>query len=71
MIVKILESTFSFKSTTHEQNIYSREVKKEIVYICQQVNDFAMTTDLIAVGEYIVSEINKCVTTSSKGIGTK
>jgi len=33
-IVEILELVIGFRSTTHEQNIYSGEVRKEIVYVC-------------------------------------
>jgi len=71
MIVEILESILGFKSTTHERNIYLGKVKGEIVYICRQVDDFAIASDSIAVGEYIIAEIDKKVSTSSKGIGTK
>jgi len=71
MIVEILESTLGFKSTTHERNIYLGKVKDEIVYICQQVDDFAIASNSIAVGKYIIAKIDKKVTTSSKGIGTE
>ena len=46
-------------------------MKGEIVYVCRQVNDFAIASDMIVVGEYIISEIDKHVSTSSKGIGAK
>ena len=71
MIVEILETVFSFKSTTHERNIYHGEVRGETVYVCRQVDDFAIASDTMAVAEYIVSEIDKRVSTTSKGIGTK
>ncbi len=71
MIVEILETVFAFKSTTHECNIYCGEVKGEVVFICRQVDDFAIASDTRAVAEYIVSEIDKCISTTSKDIGTK
>jgi len=42
-----------------------------MVYRCCQVDDFAVASDSITVAEYIISKIDKWVTTSSKGIGTK
>jgi len=71
MIVEILEEVFGFRSTTHERNIYRGEVKGEIVYICRQVDDFAIASDTLAVADFIISEIDKHVSTSNKGIGTK
>jgi len=71
MIVEILETVFGFKSTTHEQNIYQGEVKGETVFICRQVDDFAIAVNTPAVADYIISEIDKHVSTSNKGIGTK
>jgi len=71
MIVEILETIFGFQSTTHEQNIYRGEVKGEIVFVCHQVDDFAIASDTIAMADFIISEIDKCVSTSNKGIGTK
>jgi len=35
------------------------------------VDDFAIASDTPAVANYIISEIDKCVSTSNKGIGTK
>jgi len=71
MIIEILETIFGFKSTTHERNIYRGEVKGEIIFICQQVDDFAIAVDTPMVAEYIILEIDKHVSTSNKGIGTK
>jgi len=68
---RYLRQFFSFKSTTHERNIYHGEVKGEVVFICQQVDDFAIASDTRAVAEYIVLEIDKRVSTTSKDIGTK
>jgi len=71
MIVEILEMIVAFKSTMHECNIYCEEVKGEVVFICHQVDDFAIASNMTAVAEYIVSKIDKCISTSSKNIGTE
>jgi len=71
MIVDILETIFGFQSTTHERNIYHGEVKGEIVFICRQVDDFAIASDTTNVADFIISKIDKRVSTSNKGIGTK
>ncbi len=71
MIVKILETVFGFKSTTHERNIYRGEVNGETIFICRQVDDFAIASDTTVAADYIISEIDKRVSTSNKGIGTK
>jgi len=67
----ILQSEFNFKTTTHEQNLYSAEIKGEIVYVCWQVDDFTIASNTIAVADYINSIIDKHVSTSNKGLGTK
>jgi len=71
MIIEILETAFGFQSTTHEHNIYCGEVKGEIVFVCRQVDDFAIASDTTDVADFIISEIDKRVSTSNKGIGTK
>jgi len=71
MIIKILETYFGFKSTTHEQNIYQGEIKGEVVFVCCQVNDFAIALDSTKIANHIITEINKHVSTSNKGIGMK
>jgi len=59
MIVEKLELTFGFRSTIHERNIYLGKVKNKVVYICQQVDDFAIASDSISVGKYIIAKIDK------------
>jgi len=41
MIVSILQTEFGFKATTHE----CAEIKGEVVFVCQQVGDFAIASD--------------------------
>jgi len=71
MIVGILQLEFDFKSTTHKQNLYCTEVKNEVVFICRQVDDFAIASDTAAVANHIISTIDKHVSTTNKGLGTK
>ena len=71
MIVGILQAEFDFKATTHEQNLYHAEIKGETVYVCRQVDDFAIASDMVTVADYIISAIDKHVSTSNKGLGTK
>jgi len=71
MIVNILQSEFNFKATTHERNIYHAEVKGEVVFICQEVDDFAIAANTAVTADYIISIINKHVSTTNKGLGTK
>ena len=71
MIVGILQSEFDFKSTTHERNLYRAEVKGEVIFICRQVDDFAIASDTAATADYIISIIDKHVSTTNKGLGTK
>ncbi len=65
MIVEILEMVFGFHSTMHEWNIYHGEVKGEIIFVCHQVDDFVIASDMMAVADFIVSEIDKHVSTSN------
>jgi len=69
MIVGILQSEFNFKSTTHEQNLYHTEVKGEVLFICRQVDDFAIASDTAVVADHIISIIDKHVSTTNKGLG--
>jgi len=69
MIVGILQTEFNFKATTHEQNLYSAKIKGEVIYVCRQVDNFAIASDTIAVADYIISIIDKHVSTSNKGLG--
>jgi len=69
MIVEILETYFGFKSTTHEQNIYWGEIKRETVFVCCQVDDFAIALDSIEIVNHIISEIDKHVSLPTKGLG--
>jgi len=71
MIVGILQAEFDFKATTHECNLYHAKIKGETVYVCWQVDDFAIASDMVAIANYIISAINKHVSTSNKGLGTK
>ena len=71
MIVGILQAEFDFKATTHEWNLYHAEIKGETVYVCWQVDDFAIASDTVMVADYIISAIDKHVSTSNKGLGTK
>ncbi len=71
MIVDILHQEFNFKATTHERNIYRGEVNGEVVFICRQVDDFAIASDTPSVADHIISRIDKLVSTTNKGIGTK
>jgi len=66
MIVGILQMEFGFKATTHECNLYCTEIKGEVVFICQQVDDFAIASDSIALASHIFSVINKHVSTTNK-----
>jgi len=52
-----LQSEFNFKGTTHEQNLYSAEIKGKAVYVCWQVDDFAIASNTTAVADYIISVI--------------
>jgi len=71
MIVGILQTEFDFKATTHERNLYRAEIKGEVVFICRQVDDFAIASDSTAVADHIISVIDKHVSTTNKGISTK
>jgi len=71
MIVGILQTEFNFKATTHEQNLYSAKTKGEVIYVCWQVDNFAIASDMIVVADYIISVIDKNVSTSNKGLGKK
>jgi len=71
MIVDIVQTEFNFKATTHECNLYCAEIKGEVVFICRQVDDFAISSDLTAVADHIISVIDKHVSTTNKGIGMK
>jgi hypothetical protein len=68
MITGILDG-FGFKSTTHERNLYRGEVDGEMVLVCRQVDDFAVSTVNPAVASKLVAMINEKVTTIDKGIG--
>jgi len=49
MIVGILQAEFDFKATTHEWNLYHAEIKGETVYVCRQVDDFTIASDMVTV----------------------
>jgi len=69
--VGILQIEFNFKATTHEQNLYSAKINGEVIYVCWQVDNFAIASDMIAVADYIISVIDKHMSTSNKGLGKK
>jgi len=63
MIVDILHKEFNFKAMTHEHNFYQGEVKGEIIFICQQVDNFAIAADMVSMADFIISWIDKIVST--------
>jgi len=53
------------------KNLYSAEIKGELIYICQQVDNFAIASNTMVVADYIICIIDKHVSTSNKGVGTR
>jgi hypothetical protein len=60
---------FGFKSTTHERNLYRGEIDGQMVLVCGQVDDFAVSTVDPATASKLDSMINTKMTTVDKGIG--
>jgi hypothetical protein len=58
-----------FKATTHECNLYCGLLCGETVYLCQQVDDFSIASDMRETADYIVSVVSSHATTTSQGIG--
>ena len=72
MIVGILVDELKFKATTHERNLYTGKIDGETVLVCRQVDDFAVGSTTQATAEKLIAFlINKRVSTTSEGIGTK
>jgi len=71
MIVGILVDELKFKATTHERNLYTGKIDGETVLVCRQVDDFAVGSVKQATAEKLIAMINKRVSTTSEGIGTK
>jgi len=71
MIVGILQAELDFKAMTHEHNLYHAEVKGEVVFICRQVDNFVIALYTLAIANHIIAVIDKHVSTTNKGIGTK
>ncbi len=71
MLVEILQLEFNFKVTTHEQNLYCVKIKGEMIFICWQVDGFAVASNTTAATDYNISVIDKHVSTTNKGLRTK
>lgn len=71
MIVGFFEGEeLSFKSTTHEHNLYHGQVDGELVLMCHQADDFTIALTSTAITEMLIAIINAHATMSSTGIGT-
>jgi hypothetical protein len=71
LINKILLTDLGFKTTTHERSLYRGEIDGHPVFVCRQVDDYAIATEHQATAEKLISIINSYVTTDSLGIGTR
>jgi hypothetical protein len=72
MIVGILEGPeLGFRLTTHERNLYHGIIDGELVFVCHQVDDFAIASKSQDTAEKLIKVVNSHATTDSQGIGVK
>ncbi len=70
MIVGILEDNLGFHSTTHKHNLYCCKIDGQLVLVCCQVDDFAITLKDPKTADLLIGMINAQVMMQNKGHGT-
>jgi hypothetical protein len=69
-IVSFIIKVLKFTMTGYERNLCRGIFRGELVFICRQVDDFAIGSTTTATAEALIQEINSHATTSSNGIGS-
>ena len=70
LIVGVLKD-LGFKGTTHEPNLYRGVIDGEVVHVCRQVDDFAISSPTRKSARKLIALVNDQVNTEDKGIGVQ